>query len=233
MKYYKFKGPAGHVSARQNLPEQFDPLNNFLFYKTFGEIGDEVQLLGFINAVLEKTRNHKITSVKIHENKSFMADIMGGKSCILDVRARLNTGDYVNIEVQLKNKHNMDRRTLFYTGREYTGKLKSGKDYIKLPNIIAINIVGFDFPENAKSFHICFHLREDTQHEIILTDALEIHFLNMVKFRKQIKVDHCLNEPLLRWLAWFDRNSPEEIRKEAVKMDTAIMTAEKRFSHII
>jgi len=33
----------------------YDPLNNFLFFKIFGEKGDEVQLLSFINAVLGKT----------------------------------------------------------------------------------------------------------------------------------------------------------------------------------
>jgi len=49
---------------------RYDPLNNFLFYKIFGEKGDEVQLLGFINAVLGKSGNNLFTSVEILENKS-------------------------------------------------------------------------------------------------------------------------------------------------------------------
>ena len=84
--------------------KQYDPLNNFLFYKVFGEKGDEVQLLGFINAVLGKIGDEKFTSVDILENKSFMAEIMGGKSCILDVRAKMPNGDMVNVEVQIKDK---------------------------------------------------------------------------------------------------------------------------------
>ena len=209
---------------------KYDPLNNFLFYKIFGEEGDEIQLLGFINAVLGKTRDNKFVSVEILENKSFMAEIMGGKSCILDVRAKMPNGAMVNVEVQLRDKQNMDRRSLFYLSKEYVRELDEGGDYIKLPDVIAINIVNYDFPQ-TRNFHSSFHLREDTEHEIILTNALEIHFINMVKYRKQGKGK--LDNPLCRWLAWFDKGSPPKLLEEVVKMDAAIQTAEERFAHII
>jgi len=209
----------------------YDPLNNFLFYKIFGEKGDEIQLLGFINAVLGKTGDNKLASVEILENKSFMADIMGGKSCVLDVRAKLKNGAMVNIEVQLRDNHNMNRRSLFYMSREYDIRLKAGQDYIELPDLIAINIINFDFP-STKNFHSCFHLREDTEREIILTNALEIHYINMVKYRKQLKNKQEFDDPLFRWLTWFNKDSPPEILEEVVKMDSAIQTADERFKHI-
>ena len=165
-------------SASSSYERQFDPLNNFFFYKIFEEKGNEVQLLSFINAVLDKSGNNKIVSVDIQENTSFMAEILGGKSCILDVRAKLPNGSLVNIEVQIRNKHNIDRRSLFYFSKVYTNELESGNDYIVLPDVIAINIVDFDFPP-TQSYHSCFHLREDKEREIILTDAVEVHFINM------------------------------------------------------
>jgi len=207
----------------------YDPLNNFLFYKIFGEKGNEVQLLGFINAVLGKTGEDKFVSVEILENKSFMAEIMGGKSCVLDVMAVLPNGASVNIEVQLRDQKNIERRSLFYLSKEYTMNLKSGQDYIRLPNVIAINIVGYDFPP-TKNYHSCFHLREDAEPEIILTNALEIHFINMVKYRKQAKDK--LNDPLCRWLTWFDKESPPEVLEEVVKMDSAIQSADKRMDYV-
>ena len=85
----------------ENMSSKYDPLNNFLFYKVFGEKGDEVQLLGFINAVLGKTGDEKFVSVEILENKTFMAEIMNGKSCVLDVRAKMPNGSMVNVEVQI------------------------------------------------------------------------------------------------------------------------------------
>ena len=208
---------------------QFAPLNNFFFYKVFGEKGDEVQLLGFINAVLGKSEDDKFVKVEILENKNFMSEIMRGKSCALDVRDQLQNGAMVNIEVQLRDQHNMDRRSLFYLSKEYVKKLDSGDDYIQLPNVIAINIVNYNFPVTGM-FHSCFHLREDTEPDIMLTDALEVHFINMVKYRKQSKGK--LDDPLCRWLAWFDKNSPPELLEEVVKMDSTIQTADSRMSFI-
>jgi len=51
---------------QQQTPQQrHNPLNDYLFYKIMGEKGDEVQLLGFINAVLGKTGDDRFTSVEI------------------------------------------------------------------------------------------------------------------------------------------------------------------------
>jgi len=72
------------ITTRSTL---YDPLNDFLFYKVMGEKGDEVQLLGFINAVLGKTENDKFTSVEILENKTFTPENIGDKSVTFDVRA--------------------------------------------------------------------------------------------------------------------------------------------------
>ncbi|MDR2477085.1 MAG: Rpn family recombination-promoting nuclease/putative transposase [Treponema sp.] len=86
-----------------------------------GEKGDEEQLPGFLNAVLRRTRKTAIVSVEIIENKTF------------------------NIEVQLRNYGNMDKRSLFYWSREYTRSLDQGQDYNELPSVVAINIVNFEF----------------------------------------------------------------------------------------
>jgi predicted transposase/invertase (TIGR01784 family) len=97
-----------------------------------GEKGDEVQLLSFINAVLGKTGDDRFTSIEILEDKTFTPNFIGGKTGILDVRAVLHGDKRVNVEVQLQDKHNMDRRSLFYLSKEYTNKLKAGQDYLEL-----------------------------------------------------------------------------------------------------
>jgi predicted transposase/invertase (TIGR01784 family) len=195
-----------------------------------GEKGDEVQLLGFLNAVLGKTGKDRFTSVKIIENKYLSPEVIGNKGSLLDVRAVLQGKTRVNIEVQVRNEHNMDRRSLFYWSREYTGSLKEGQNYRKLPNVIAINIVNFNFPP-VRNSHTRFHLREDLEHDIVLTDALEIHFLNMVQYRKQRK-KILLDNPLNRWLVWLDVGSPPELIAEVLKMDRAIKAANKKLDFV-
>jgi len=73
-------------------------------------------------------------------------------------------------------------------------------------------------------------LREDRDRDIILTGALEMHFLDMVKYRKQGRAK--LNDPLCRWLAWLDAGSPVELVTEAVKMDAAIQSADERMVYV-
>ena len=209
---------------------QFNPLNDFLFYKVMGEKGDEVQLLGFLNAVLCRTGKPHFTSVEILEDKTFTPEIVGAKGSILDVRAVLQGGTRVNVEVQLRNQGNMDKRSLFYWSREYTASLGEGLDYRELPDVISINIVNFSYLPSS-DFHTCFHLREDRQKDLILTSALEIHFLDMVKYRKQAGKDN-LEDPLHRWLVWFNDGSPPELVTEVVKMDKAIQAANERMVYV-
>jgi hypothetical protein len=45
-----------------------NPLNDYLFLKVMGEKGDEVQLLGFLNAVLGKSGKGQLVSVEILDN---------------------------------------------------------------------------------------------------------------------------------------------------------------------
>jgi predicted transposase/invertase (TIGR01784 family) len=164
------------------------------------------------------------------ENKTFSAEIIGDKSSILDVRAALHDGTKVNIEVQIRNRRNTDKRSLFYWRKEFIKSLKAGHDYLELPGVIAINILNFDFLE-TNNFHTIFHLREDTENSLVLTNVLEIHFVNMVKYRRLSQKD-ILNEPLHRWLAWLDENSPPELVEEVISMDSAIQEADERMVYV-
>jgi predicted transposase/invertase (TIGR01784 family) len=207
-----------------------DPLSNYFFIKLFGEKGDEGQLLGFLNAALERTGNDRLVSVEILENKTFSAEYLGDKASILDLRAQLEDGSRIGIEVQLSNLKNMDRRSLYYWSREYAAGIKEGQDYISMAKVIAINIVDFDFLE-TDNVHTVFQLRDKKEPELVLTDVLEIHFLNMVKWRR-LKGKDIGGDPLHRWLAYFDRASPPELVEEVKKMDPAIQMADERMVYV-
>ena len=210
--------------------ERINPLNDFLFLKVMGEKGDEEQLLGFLNAVLGRNGADSFVSIEIIENKSLIADIAGGKSCNLDVRAVLQGGTKINAEVQIRNQYNMDKRSLFYWSREFAKSLEAGQNYNELPRVISINITGFEFMPSG-NFHSCFHLKEDKEFTL-LTDALEIHFIDMVKWRRQIGKD-IVNNPLHRWLTWLDPGSSVEKAEEAVRMDTTIQKAKERQEYVL
>jgi predicted transposase/invertase (TIGR01784 family) len=210
--------------------ERLKPLNDYIFQKLMGEKGDEEQLLGFLNAVLARTNRDKLASVEILEDKTFSPDIIGDKTSDLDVRATTDRGEKINIEVQLKDLHNMDKRSLMYWCREYLKDIASGDDYNSLPKVITINIVNFDYIP-LESYHTSFHLREDQKKDYILTDTLEIHFINMVKFRQQKEKD-IKNNSLERWLSFFDETTPEETLQEVMKMDATIQKTAERMQFL-
>jgi predicted transposase/invertase (TIGR01784 family) len=132
----------------------------------------------------------------------------------------------VNIEVQLRNVGNMNKRSLFYWSKEYVRGIDAGQDYEELPKVIAINIVDFEFME-FNEFHTSFHLCEDNHKDVMLTDAQEIHFISMSAFRKEKAID-IENNALHRWLAFFDRRTNKKTLEKIIKMDTGIAKAQEK-----
>jgi predicted transposase/invertase (TIGR01784 family) len=211
--------------------ERLNPLNDYLFLRIMGEKGDEEQLRAFLNAVLGRKGRDAIETVEIVENKTLAAEVIGDKTSILDARARTGRREWVDIEVQIRNPGNMERRSLFYWSREFSRGLDAGREYRESPNIININIVNYEFLPQVPAFHTSFHIWEDTHREVLLTDALEIRFIDMVKFRRHEGKD-LRKEPLHRWLTWFDKDSPQAIVEEVIEMDTAIRKAEERLAYV-
>ncbi|MDR1553497.1 MAG: Rpn family recombination-promoting nuclease/putative transposase [Prevotellaceae bacterium] len=210
--------------------KRLNPLNDYLFMKYMGEKGDEEQLTAFLNVVLQKTGKNNIKSVTILENRKISADIIGGKSSELDVRAEMGDGSIVNIEVQLRNVYNMDKRSLFYWSREYSKHIDAGKDYTKLSSVITINILGAEFL-SLDEIHASFHLWEDTHKDCLLTDVLEMHFIDMIKFRR-LKDRDIENNALHRWLTFFDKKTGNETIKKIIKMDAAIKKANDKIMYV-
>ena len=60
---------------------------------------------------------------------------------------------------------------------------------------------------------------------------MEIHFINMKKFR-QLKTGDIEHNPLERWLTFLDKETPLEILEEVVKMDAAISKANERLNFV-
>ena len=65
----------------------------------------------------------------------------------------------------------------------------------------------------------------------MLTDVLEIHFINMIKF-KRLETAGIANNPLERWLTFLNKDTPEEVLEEVIKMDTAISKANERLNFV-
>ncbi|MDR1787785.1 MAG: Rpn family recombination-promoting nuclease/putative transposase, partial [Treponema sp.] len=72
-------------------------LNDFAFMKSFGEKGDEPQLMAFLNAALRKTGRTPITEIEILEDRDLPADDIRGKGGKVDVLAAIAGRDKANV----------------------------------------------------------------------------------------------------------------------------------------
>lgn len=210
--------------------ERLKPLNDFIFKKLFGEKGDEPVLLSFLNAVLNRTQKEELTEIEIIENKELTKELIEDKTGRIDVRAKTARGEQIDIEVQLADQDNMDKRTLFYWGKLYLEGIKQGEDYRKLTKVITINLLDFKFLE-TKDYHSSFHLWEDVEKDYMLTDLVEIHFIELPKFR-ELQDKGYKNEALRRWLTFLEKDVPREILKELMEMEPAIKMAEEKLDYL-
>ncbi|MBD2866702.1 Rpn family recombination-promoting nuclease/putative transposase [Paenibacillus sp. IB182363] len=200
------------------------PKNDFIFQRLFGEQDTKESLISLLNAILQLQGTESIADITVIENKQLDKLFIDDKTGRLDVRAETLDGVQFDIEIQLANQRNMPRRTLFYASKLYISSIKAGGKYEDLKKTVAINLLDFHL-FSFERFHSTFHFYEDHEERFMLTDAMELHFIEYPKFANMKKN---LNNPLHRWLLFLDEKLPEEQLEELIRMDPVIKKAEER-----
>ncbi|WP_274433567.1 Rpn family recombination-promoting nuclease/putative transposase [Alicyclobacillus sp. ALC3] len=187
---------------------------DFAFKALFGSPGSEPILIAFLNAALKRSESGKITSIDLI-NPELGPKYMDDKKSILDIHARTEDGTRINIEIQLANRHDMEKRTLYYWSCIFSDQMQKGMSYSELAQTITINILNFRYVRATEAYHTTFHLYEDTD-QFLLTDTLEIHFMEipklMTNWRKRTVSLH--EDRLVRWLLLLEAADNDDIRSE-------------------
>ena len=198
---------------------KFRLLNDVAFHFVFGRASRKYNLLNLLNAILTKTGQEPIQDLELQET-TLDAEIVGLKSCRLDIRAITSESHHINVEVQLMNRRDMEKRSLYYSSRLYTTQLNRGENYRELNKTIAINILDFARPTGTK-FHSIYKLLEIETGEQ-LTDALEIHFLELPRLKENPMNFDC---PLTRWMMVLSDDTDHKDREAILMQDEDIRRA--------
>ncbi|MNR55837.1 PD-(D/E)XK nuclease family transposase [compost metagenome] len=89
--------------------------------------------MAFLNRTLTEageTPLNEITLMNPYTDKDSPRD----KQSIFDIQARTAEGKLINVEMQLFNKYDNEKRTLYYWSKQYSGQLEEGQSYKKLKN---------------------------------------------------------------------------------------------------
>ncbi|AIQ63144.1 hypothetical protein PSTEL_08600 [Paenibacillus stellifer] len=174
--------------------ELLDPRVDFVFKRIFGSENNKDVLLAFLNRIFTEAGEPPLTEIILMNPYTDKDDPLD-KQSIFDVYAKTAEGKLIDIEMQLFNKYDIEKRTLFYWSKRYASQLQEGEKYQELKKCVTINILNYAFLPNDE-YHNVFHLREDRS-GIPLIDDIEIHFLELPKLDDAIPSNGGLENWLL------------------------------------
>ena len=188
------------------------PMSDIIFKLLMGTENSKEILTDFLLAVLNLSPN-EYDEITI-QNPFLLQEYKGDKLGILDVKLKLKSSKILNIEVQVDPMPFMESRILFYVSKLITEQIGESDQYEKIKRVISIIITGHPLIKQSEKYHHHFGLY-DIESKILLTDALEIHTLEVPKARS-------INEDtekadLLDWMKFFDVKTEEELNMLAQK----------------
>jgi len=189
-----------------------NPKVDLAFKKLFGVEENKDILMSFINSVVDQKDQVKDIVLKNpYNDKNFKND----KLSILDIKAQdAITDKWYNIEMQISDQDYYDKRALYYWARLYIGQLGTGVIYSKLEKTICINILNFTCIEGEEHYHNTYKLH-NTKSKNVFLDDLEIHFIELTKYHKELK------NLLDKWVLFLKEvNLFKELPKELEEIDT-------------
>ncbi len=155
-----------------------NPRIDLVFKKIFGVEENKDLLISLINSIVSEADQVKdVTLLNPYNPQSFYDD----KLSILDIKALGQNGKRFNIEMQLTDEADYDKRALYYWAKVYTEQLKRGEGYGKLAKVIGIHILNFTSILGSPQYHHVFHLKEkDAGFQYFKN--MELHTLELEKF---------------------------------------------------
>lgn len=207
----------------ENLNEyNYNPLNDVLFKFIFGKEERKQITIDFLNAVLQSDLGHLIQDLRFSNTEMSPAHD-NDKLTRLDVACVLDSGEQVDVEVQVTNEKNMARRTLYYWAQMYLMSLPAGKKYRNIKPSITINLVNFNFLPQKEPHAVYGIFNQTNGHQ--LTKDLSIHFLEIPKYAAQKKKSISEMSKMERWLAYFANQLDPKGREELAMSEAAIQNA--------
>ncbi|GAA5252044.1 Rpn family recombination-promoting nuclease/putative transposase [Candidatus Rickettsia kedanie] len=160
-----------------------NPRVDLAFKKIFGVEENKDLLISLINSIVTKEDQVKeVTLLNPYNPKSFLND----KLSVLDIKAKGERGKIFNIEIQVKDEANYDKRALYYWAKLYVGQLKEGSRYSELNKTIGIHILNFTGITNIDKYHNIFRLKE-YETGLKYFEDIELHTIELNKFTDNIK----------------------------------------------
>ena len=182
--------------------ELLNPKSDYVFKRIFGHVGNEEITCDLLNSILE----NKITEIELDKNPILEKDLLDDKIGILDIKAKADNNVNINIEMQVLDQKNIEKRLLYYWSKMYTQTIKQGEDYEKLEKSIVILFSNYELEslKDIKKYITQWNIREKENKEVVLTNVFEIYIIELKKYQKDT-----INKKLDTWVKFLE--NPEVV----------------------
>ncbi|MGB3510061.1 MAG: Rpn family recombination-promoting nuclease/putative transposase [Microcoleaceae cyanobacterium] len=159
------------------------PKTDFAFKKIFGSNRSQRILISFLNAIVYEGKK-TIQSLEIIDpyNPGTTRSI---KDTYLDVRAFLDNGSTVIIEMQVLNVEAVEKPVIYNLAKAYGNQLSIGQKYMFLQPFIALTITDFLLFKDSPQMINRFRFKEEKE-LFNYRDELKLIFLELPKFNKDL-----------------------------------------------
>ncbi|POZ52823.1 Rpn family recombination-promoting nuclease/putative transposase [Methylovulum psychrotolerans] len=157
-----------------------DIKTDFAFKKVFGSEGSQDILLSFLNSVLDF--NGRLITDLIFVDPYNIPMLKGMKDTYVDVKAKLDDGSQVIVEMQVLHHEGFEKRILYNAAKNYSAQLSKGEDYGLLNPVIGLTLTDFIlFPDQPliNGFKLL-----EKERFIEYNDDIELVFIELPKFTK-------------------------------------------------
>jgi len=160
-----------------------DPKTDFAFKKIFGSPQSKPILIEFLNAFVYGGAPI-IQDLEILDPYQ-SPQLQGIKDTFLDVKAKLEQGETVLIEMQVLNPLDFNKRVLYNAAKAYSLQLGRGQGYSRLRPVIALTITDFVlFPERDRP--LSHYQLLDRDDGLPYGDDIQLIFVELPKFTKTL-----------------------------------------------
>ena len=206
-------------------------LKDDIMFKAFFS-RNEKYLKSFLSAIMG--REIKIKRVMHDARLEQLTKEM--KYGILDLEVELEDGEIINIEMQLRDNRNIEKRTTFYASKKIVEQLEPRENFEKLKRVIIIAILNYtltDLPEYVtETVRVC---RNHKNYE--MNNLTKYYYIELEKFRKS---NPNMKEELNQWLSFIDmergdllemaKKENKELRKAA--KDFEVLTGDEEIKRL-
>ncbi len=166
--------------------ELFSPKLDLVFKALFGKEDSKELLRSFLNSTLDlDIQNADDITLS---NTELVSDTAEGKLSRLDVCATVKsatTKEHIDIEIQLSDRGNMLKRSVYYVSKLFSSQLEEGGLYKSLGRAIGLSILDFPMFDDDEWMHR--GRLKDTKSGLEFTDCFEVNFVEIPKLSENLE----------------------------------------------